>query len=231
MALKYFLPYDVYERHKKVGKLIKNGQTVIDIGGQLNLLSQFASPAQILVANLEGSEEKSDVILKKDRLLFKDNSFDVVTAIDVFEHVPKDERENFTKELLRVAKDKVVLSFPIGTKEHISYEKELDKWLKLKGHEVIYLKEHIKYGLPTVGEINNITKNLKTKLTFSGDLKLNEFLFKFFLFDPKIFFLRRLIFQVKKVIYFLTNPFLYAMLSKKNFSNRVVRVYLILYKK
>lgn len=230
MLLKHLLPYDVYERHKRVGNLIKGGQTVIDVGGQLNLLREFTSPAKIIVANLKGSEEKSDITLKKDRLPFKDNSFDVVTAIDVLEHIPKAERKSFINELLRVAKDKIVLSFPIGTKEHISYEKELEKWLKKKGHEVAYLKEHLKYGLPSYDEIKKITKTLNTKLTFSGDLAINEFLFKFFLFDPKIPLIRRLVFLTKKTIYFLTNPLMYAMLSKKNFSNKVVRAYLIILK-
>lgn len=230
MFAKYFLPYDIYERHKKVGQLIGKNQTLIDVGGQLHLLSQFSKPAKVLVANLEGSEEKSDVILKKGHLPFSSNSFDVVTALDVLEHMPKKYRESFIKDLFRVAKDKVILSFPIGTYEHIAYEKDLEKWLRSHGHLVNYLKEHLEYGLPQITEIENITKNLNTTLTFSGNLKINEFLFKFYLFDPPIFIIRRLIFIAKKIFNFFTNPFFYTILSNRNFSTKVVRAYLIIFK-
>ena len=64
---KYFLPYDIYERHKFVGSLIENGQTVVDIGGELNLLSQFCRPAEIIVANLTSG----DIIIKKNKQLIK----------------------------------------------------------------------------------------------------------------------------------------------------------------
>lgn len=230
MLSRYFLPYDIYERHRQVGELIKKGQTIIDVGGQLNLLSQFSKPEKIIVANIKGSDEKSDVVLEKDELPFSSNSFDVVTAIDVLEHIPKSKREQFIKESLKVAKNKVILSFPIGTKDHVAYETEIENWLEKRGHEVTYLKEHIKFGLPTDGDIKKITKKRKHKLTFSGDLEVNKFLFKLFIFDPKIFLLRRLVFFTKSVFYLLTNPLLYAMLTKKNYSNKVVRAYLILYK-
>lgn len=228
---KLFLPYDIFERHKMVGEMIPDGRTVIDMGGQLNMLSEFCRPKKIVVANLESSEEKSDVIIKKKSLPFSDNSFDIACAIDVLEHIPKSDRKNFITKLLKVAKEKVIISFPLGTKAHIAYEKDLEKWLEDHNHDVGYLKEHIKYSLPSIKEIEEITRKQKAKLIFSGDLKINELLFKIFLFDPKIFILRRIIFLTKNIFYFLTNPILYKMLSNKDFFENVVRAYLVIKKR
>ena len=50
-SFKLFLPYDVYERHRKVGSFIKENESVIDVGGELNHLSQFCSAKKIIVAN------------------------------------------------------------------------------------------------------------------------------------------------------------------------------------
>ena len=106
-----FLPYDTYERHKRVGGLIGAGKSVIDVGGQLNLLANFSKVSKIVVANLEKSAEKSDVTIKEDKLPFKNNSFDVACAIDVLEHIPKDQRQGFIKELFRVSREKVTREF------------------------------------------------------------------------------------------------------------------------
>jgi len=82
---KRFLPYDIYERHKKIGHIIGKGKSVVDVGGELEHLSQFCKPSKIIVANLT----KGDVIISKDKLPFKNKSFDIACAIDVLEHIPK----------------------------------------------------------------------------------------------------------------------------------------------
>lgn len=233
-----FLPYDTFERHKRVGELLGKNKTVVDIGGQLNMLAKFSDAAKVVVANLESSQEKSDLRIKKGKLPFIDNSFDVACSIDVLEHIPEKERGEFINELLRISREKAILSFPLGTKEHIAYENEIEKWLKVRGHDVSYLKEHIKYGLPSQEEIEKITQGMSAKTFFSGDLKVNKFLFKLFMFDPKIPIVRRLIYFSKNIFYFLTNPILYAMLANKQsistnkkYPKNAVRAYLVIEKK
>lgn len=225
-----FIPYDTYERHRRVGEFIQNGKTVVDIGGQLNMLSKFCHATKIVVANLGSSEEISDVTIQKDILPFKNNSFDISCAIDVLEHIPKKKRQDFVKSLVKVSSQKAILSFPVGTEEHIAYEKELENWLNSKDHDVGYLKEHIKFGLPTKNEIEALTKDLKARVFFSGDLLVNKILFKIFIFDPKVPILRRLIFFMKRFFYLWTNPILYAVLANKPYSRKVVRAYLIIEK-
>lgn len=228
-ANKHLLFYDTYERHKKIGSLIKNGETVLDVGGAAGHLSLFSKPSKIITANLAGMEN-SDVIINGGRLPFKNNSFDVVCSIDVLEHLPKKNREEFIKELERVAKKKIILSFPIGTPEHEAYERQTQKWLQSQKGDVTYLNEHIKFGLPTKDEILKITKGQKTAMIYSGNINVNKFLFRLFMFDPKLKFIRKLTFYAKLVFNLATNRLFYGILSNKKFGESVNRAYLIIKK-
>lgn len=227
---KLFLPYDVYERHKKVGSLIKTDQSVLDVGGQLDYLSQFSQPAKVIVANLESATEVSDVIIDKEKLPFKDNSFSTVTAIDVLEHIPKNTRPRFIQELLRVAQKTIILSFPIGTPKHIAYEKHLASQLRERQEDINYLAHHVKYGLPKKGEIEKLIEGLNSNLSYSGNLFITNLLFKIHLFDPKIIFIRQLVYWAKLFFNLVSNPILYLLLSNKIFSHNVVRAYLVITK-
>lgn len=221
---KYFLPYDVYERHRKVGSFVKEGQTVLDVGGELNHLSQFVKAKKLLVANLN----TGDIIIKKETLPFPNSSFDVVCAIDVLEHIPKTNRRQFLQNLMSVAKNSVILSFPISTAKHIEYEKKLQKWLQARNQNVQYLKEHIRYGLPDVDEISSLTENFKKRIFYSGNIYFNRNLFNIFLFDPKIRFVRRAVYILKNFFNLATNSLLYFCLSNKPYSENVNRAYLII---
>ncbi|MCR4325031.1 MAG: class I SAM-dependent methyltransferase [Candidatus Curtissbacteria bacterium] len=223
---KNFLPYDVYERHRKIGSLIKKDDSVLDVGGELDHLSQFCNPKKLVVANLT----PADVVIKKGKLPFKNNSFTTVTAIDVLEHIAKEEREGFMEELTRVAKNRVIISFPVGTSCHKEYESKVQKWLTDRGHDVTYLKEHIKYGLPEKEEVEKLAKDFDHNLNFSGNITVNEFLFKLFMFDPHIRFIRRAVYYLKLLFNLVTNNIFYLILSDSDYSNNVIRAYLIIKK-
>lgn len=223
---KAFLPYDIYERHKRVGKFIESNHTVLDVGGELHHLSQFSSPTKIIVANLTGG----DVVIKKGKLPFSNNSFDIVCAIDVLEHIVKKKRKQFIENLIKVAKKRVILSFPVGTLQHLKYEKETQAYLRKKGKSVTYLEEHIMNGLPTEKEVDNLTKHFKRKIFFSGNIFINKYLFRFFIFDPQIKFLRKAVYYFKLFFNLLTNPLFYVFLARRKYSKSVNRAYLLIEK-
>src|SRR3989344_4520174 len=226
-SFKLFLPYDVYERHRKVGGRIVTNESVIDVGGELNHLSQFCHASQIVVANLTSGGG----IIKKERLPFEKNSFDVVCAIDVLEHIPKKERKDFIKRLVNVASERTILSFPIGTKKHIQYEKEIQNWLLKSSRNIKYLQEHTKFGLPSISDITMFTKDQNCHVFYSGNITINKYLFMLFILDLKIRLIRRVVYFTKLIFNFLTNPILYFFLSQRSFSESVNRAYLILEKK
>jgi len=223
---KHFLPYDVYERHRKVGSLINDDESVVDVGGELNHLSQFCKTQKIIVANLKSG----DIVITRNKLPFAPRSFDVACAIDVLEHIAKSKRQDFINRLAKVARERVILSFPLATKDHLKYEKETYKWLQKKGLNVDYLAEHIRFGLPTKDEVERMVKQFKFNLFYSGHLTLNKYLFRFFIFDLKIKVLGKFVYFIKLVFNFLTNPLLYVILSKRNYLSSVNRAYLVINK-
>lgn len=207
--------------------MVKSEDEVLDVGGELNHLSQFCNPKKLIVANLN----TGDVIIKGKKLPFNNSSFSLVCAIDVLEHIGKEDRRAFVKDLLRVSKKIVILSFPIGTQKHIRYEKKVAKRLKSKGQNVLYLKEHIKFGLPKDEEAKEFLKGNKGSIRYSGNLFINEILFKIFMLDPKIRFLRKIIYVSKNLFNLITNHILYFFIADRNFSENVVRAYLVIQKK
>ena len=83
------------------------------------------------------------------RLPFKSDSFDVVSALDVLEHIPPPSRADFLKELCRVSRDKIVVSFPYHDKNIQNTENVLFHQIRtLYKIEHLQLKEHKEYGLP-----------------------------------------------------------------------------------
>lgn len=221
-----FLPYDIYERHRKVGSFIETNQTVVDIGGELGHLSHFCKPAKITVANLKSG----DVIITKDSLPFAASSFDVVCAIDVLEHIPKKKRKDFINRLINIASKRAILSFPIGTKKHVQYEKEIQDWLTMTNQNISYLDEHRKFGLPTPSEVSVLTEDKSFQIFYSGNITINRYLFKLFMFDVKIKFIRRIVYLTKLIFNFLSNLILYHFLSDRQYSQSINRAYLVIEK-
>ncbi len=219
----FFLPFDIFCRYKTVAKLIGNQKgEILDVGGGVKGLNRFVKN-KVVVANLA----EGDVLADGRALPFADNSFASVTSIDVLEHIPPQDREKFVSELKRVVKEKVILSFPLGTKAHVRAEKELKDFLKKKGERVDYLEEHITNGLPTLKELEKILKDYPFQVFFGESFRLNNFLLKIqFILDEKRI-LRRFYFYFQKLINFLLNVFYYPFsLSKKprRFTNRVYAV-------
>jgi len=219
----FFLPFDIFCRHKTVAKLIGNQKgEILDVGGGVKGLNRFVKN-KVVVSNLR----EGDVLADGRALPFADNSFSLVTSIDVLEHIPPHDREKFVSELKRVAKKRVILSFPLGTKAHIRAEKELKDFLKKKGEEVGYLEEHIANGLPTLKELEKILKNHPFQIFFGENFRLNNFLLKvqFTLGEKRV--LGRFYFYFQKLINFLLNVFYYPFsLSRKPYrsTNRAYAV-------
>lgn len=209
--------------------MIDPNDTVLDVGGQLNQLAKFCRAKKVTVANLKGSLEKSDVKIEKGKLPFKTGYFSTVCAIDVLEHIERNSRQAFVKELLRVSSSKIILSFPIGTKQHVQYEKEMADWLKAKGQDLTYLKEHSSLGLPTPEEVQSFIKGRRGEISYSGNLNVNRLLFKIYMSSPRGK-IGKVVYFAKLIFHLFTNRILYVMLSKKEFSKDVVRAYVVIHK-
>ncbi|GIV83479.1 MAG: hypothetical protein KatS3mg052_0486 [Candidatus Roseilinea sp.] len=171
----WFLPYDLYERHQVVAQMIawRGGEVrrILDVGGRVGLLSRFVAYPVVSV-NVDGS---GDVQYGGDCLPFAPASFDVVTAIDTLEHLPRERRLGFVQDCLRVARRAVILAAPFGSPGHAESEARLNALhTQLIGRPHPYLSEHIAYGLPDWDEVQMLIARsgaAESRLLFAGDYR------------------------------------------------------------
>ncbi len=125
--------------------------SLLDIGGEDGALREFLPAATYQAfAGLITREQDSGLPTA---------GFDVVVAADVLEHVLPADRSAFLAELLRLARRKVVFSFPCaGADLHEQFLLNL-----LPGHP--WLAEHQEHGLPAVQEIEALLREQGLRFT------------------------------------------------------------------
>lgn len=225
MSLKsLLLPYDVYSRHKIVAQLIHRFGTVLDVGGSLKELGQFLPPnIRMFTADVVGG----DVLYDGKHLPFKDKSVATVVSIDTVEHIPSSSRQELIQELVRIAKKRVVIAAPMGTKAHIRAEKNELEYQKSHRHPDHYLVEHVQYGLPTMTEIKHWTKKFPDhNLLFQGNFRTAQKLFRLQQSEINVPRLGRLWYELKKPIFAMINIALFPWDKNVSFSESVNRFYL-----
>jgi SAM-dependent methyltransferase len=166
-----FLPYDLYERHQVVSRLLRKRDvhTVLDVGGNLGVLKQFLD-AEILALNVG---ETADLYYDGRAIPFGADHFDAVASLDTLEHIPNADRLPFLQECLRVARRYLVISAPYGSDEHRAYEQKLEAlYTQTLGIVHTYLNEHVRYGIPNQQDIDRLLRRLAVpnyQLYFAGD--------------------------------------------------------------
>lgn len=162
-----------------------NTETILDVGGSSyirikNTWKKNLGPAgkswnatyfnankkgkrRILTLNVTrdyNKNRKPDLYYDGLNIPFNDNSFDVVTSVDVLEHMPNKDRKRVLEEMIRVAKKRIMITFPFKS-EKTSLEKEILSYVELHHVEQkASLLEHEEFGLPTIDEIEDYLRNL-----------------------------------------------------------------------
>ena len=119
-----------------------------------------------------------------DKLPFRRNSYDIVIAVDVLEHIPNERREKSIYEMLRVARRMVVLVVPSSEKSMQQDQSLQKRWNKLFKYENQFLEEHVRYGLPKIDEVlvaidrslRNLTKKAKVRSEKNLNLHIRKLL-------------------------------------------------------
>lgn len=137
-------------------------QTVLEVGsGSLGIAPYLKKPVTGLDISFEGPTVPwmKQVRGSAQRLPFQDQSFNVVVAMDVLEHMPSGDRATATSECIRVARTLVVLGVPAGeaaVKEDTLLAKEYEQ---IHGKPHPNFVDHLRYGIPKLSEIDMWIEN------------------------------------------------------------------------
>lgn len=163
--------FDQYQRYKHIEEIInlvrKNEKhTILEVGANEHKnLQKFLPNDEITYLDIEVPEHllndpqyvQADATNMPEIL---DGTFDFVIALDVFEHIPPNLRENFVKELHRVSKKGVVIAAPFNSKAVENAEVRANHYFKqLYGSGFRWLEEHRENGLPEVKETTDFYLN------------------------------------------------------------------------
>ena len=149
--------------------LSESPEKVLEIGVGEGVLRDYLRAQDIEYTSLDFAKDLNpDVVGDVTNLPFLDNSFDLVCAFEVLEHLPFEKFQRSIDELLRVSRNKVILSLPhFGPPIILDIKIPLLPRIKF-AYKIPYFKEHNfdgehfweigKRGFPVSRIIDEITK-------------------------------------------------------------------------
>lgn len=235
----WFLHPDIHERQRFIASKLSKNDKVLDVGGEQRVLEKLVNLKEYYTLNVDPKlvgnhthhkKNKRDLVYDGKKIPFEDNSFETVVCIDVLEHVSSLERADLIAEMLRVAKNKLIISAPYGSKKHMIAEKILTEELNDYGETVEFLEEHVKMGLPRKKDIVDWQKKYEGEVVYSGNFSRSNFLLKFHLFKAKRNLINHILFFIRSFLYFFINIFFYPFIFSNSPKEKTNRFYLIINK-
>lgn len=186
------VPFDQYQRYMNASDLIN---AVREPGEVFSILEVGANEHKNLERFLQNDKiTYLDIVvpdhLKHDpsyiegdatNMPLKDDQFDFIIALDVFEHINDSLRNAFVSELMRVSKTGFILAAPFNTPEVEASEIRANKFFEtMYGFNYQWLEEHRENGLPELNMLKSyIDSNQWPHLQFShGNLNVWEKMIK-----------------------------------------------------
>jgi len=198
---------------RAVKKLNIKPKRIVEVGGAGEGISFYLPDYEIIDCDISFVKNilpnVKPVKNKTSELPLPNNYVDILVSTDMLEHLSTyKQREKMVKEMLRVARKKVVLGVPVG-KDSINAVKIFGLWFKKKWPKIKnqYVTEHMKYGQPLEKDILMMIKNSGFKnrvyIEKNTNIKLWLVFQRFYMRFPKLY----LIFRYRRFWYHVLNPF------------------------
>lgn len=182
------IPFDQYQRYKHASEIINifrmNNQkfSILEVGANEHRnLEKFLPADRItyldIVVPEHLLEDPSYIQGDATDMPFQNGEFDLIIALDVFEHIPQQKRISFLNELERVSSLGFILAAPFNTAEVAITEERVNSYFKtLYGYNYPWLEEHLENKLPELESvIDYLTLNNWKYYNFShGSLQVWE---------------------------------------------------------
>jgi hypothetical protein len=176
------LPFDQFSRQRIVSylidksfrKIFKNKKfKIIDIGGYGGKTTEFQPNDNVTILDVFDKKYKNYIKGEATETDFSNNFFDIACSFDVLEHIPREKRESFINESLRISKIGVFLCVPVDIDGVVSgAEVLLNNFYKnIYETDHKWLKEHIENRIPSEEDIIRL---VKTNEAFQTSISSNQ---------------------------------------------------------
>ncbi len=180
--------FDQYQRYKNVQMYVESLRQgdetfrILEVGANVHKnLGQFLPEDQIIYLDIEVPEElqnDSDYVQgDATQMDYLADSFDVIVALDVYEHIPAERRKAFLSEIARVSKKGFFICAPFDEEGAHEAECRVNANFKcLYGYDHPWLEEHLANGLPSLGEAEAFYREagIEVSVFSHGELDLWE---------------------------------------------------------
>lgn len=184
--------FDQYSRYLPVAKVVdaiigKENSGALDIGSGDECILGAMLPGQNftfidpLLDQKEGGDGRHSYLAGSiyDKRL-NGRKFSAVTSVDVLEHIPPLEREQFLERVSELAELAVVMAFPCLELSSDELDRSLNqKYQNIFGKDYPWLEEHFEFGMPSIKMVEEYfsKRGWHTKVIGQGHVPwLEEFL-------------------------------------------------------
>jgi len=188
------MAWDTRCRNVDVARILRpfvnSETTVLDAGCGEYGLSAFVAAKSVVGVDILPTDVKVDGFTfihgSIITLPFAERSFSVAASVDVLEHLPTDLRPEAIRQLVRVARETIIITFPAG-----KAAREIDEIFNSKlvsSNQTVpdWLSEHLENPYPDAGDVAELIKNeakntgrrVKVAIHHSENLAVAKFLRK-----------------------------------------------------
>ncbi len=159
---------DVDLRYLPVVRRLKNARhsVILEVGSGQTGITPYVGNGVIGCDTTFGGavDPRLTPVIARAPLPFRDGTFEAVVSLDTLEHVPRDARDAFVRELVRVCKSRLYVGFPEGdgAARHDAIMEEYYRRHQPAVHP--YFVEHREYGVPKSGEFTGMLRTAAGEL-------------------------------------------------------------------